>query len=112
MTKSYTNKTNENSLRPVNLASGIGAMVETSTHNPLTTSSNPGTSTCGQCYKTFFDIAIGITSVKIVRKYAASGVNYALKSFIILAPGERNWAQSKGAERDYLGVGVAWPDEL
>ncbi len=30
-------------------------------------------------------VAIGITSVKIIGKYAASGVNNALKSFIILA---------------------------
>jgi hypothetical protein len=34
---------------------------------------------CGQCYKTFFDVVIGITSVKILVKYAASGVNYAKK---------------------------------
>jgi hypothetical protein len=32
-------------------------------------------------------VAIGVISVKIIGKYAASGVNYALKSFIILAPG-------------------------
>ncbi len=32
----------------------------------------------GQCYKTFFDyIVIGITSVKTIGKYAASGVKYA-----------------------------------
>jgi hypothetical protein len=30
---------------------------------------------------------IGVTSVKIIGKYAASGVNYDLKSFIILATG-------------------------
>ncbi len=32
-------------------------------------------------------VAIGVTSVKIIGKYAASGVNYAPKSFIILATG-------------------------
>jgi hypothetical protein len=40
----------------------------------------------GQSYKTFFRrnyVAIGVTSVKIIGKYTASGVNYALKSFII-----------------------------
>ncbi len=30
-------------------------------------------------------VDIGLTSVKIIGKYAARGVNYALKSFIILA---------------------------
>ncbi len=43
---------------------------------------------CGQCYKTFFRrnyVAIGVTTVNIIGKYAASGVNYALKSFIKLA---------------------------
>jgi hypothetical protein len=30
-------------------------------------------------------VAIGTTSVKIIGNYAASGVNYAFKSFIILA---------------------------
>jgi hypothetical protein len=29
-------------------------------------------------------VTIGVTSVKIIGKYAASGVNYAQKSFIIL----------------------------
>ncbi len=31
-------------------------------------------------------VAINVTSVKIIGKYAASGVNYVYKSFIILAP--------------------------
>jgi hypothetical protein len=31
-------------------------------------------------------VAINITSVKILGKYAASGINYGQKSFIILAP--------------------------
>ncbi len=29
-------------------------------------------------------VAIGVTSVKVIEKYADSGINYALKSFIIL----------------------------
>jgi hypothetical protein len=33
-------------------------------------------------------IDIGVTLVKIIGKYAASSVNYALKSFIILATGQ------------------------
>ncbi len=32
-------------------------------------------------------IYTGVTSVEIIGKYAASAVNYALKSFIILATG-------------------------
>ena len=32
-------------------------------------------------------IAIGVTSVEIIGKYATSGVNYTLKSFIILSTG-------------------------
>ncbi len=30
-------------------------------------------------------VAISVTSVEIIGKYAASGINYAKKSFIILA---------------------------
>jgi hypothetical protein len=30
-------------------------------------------------------VAIGVISVKIIEKYAASGVNYALKCFVTLA---------------------------
>jgi len=47
----------------------------------------PFKETSGQCYKTVLCnyVAIGITTVKIIRKYAASGVNYALKSFILFA---------------------------
>jgi hypothetical protein len=43
-----------------------------------------------QGYKTFFRhnyVAIGISSVKIIGKYAAIGINYALKSFMILTTG-------------------------
>ncbi len=37
--------------------------------------------------KLFFGvIMIGVTSVKIIGNYAHSGINYALKSFIILVP--------------------------
>jgi len=40
----------------------------------------------GQFYKNFFRrnyVTIGIMSVKIIGKYATSGINYALKRFII-----------------------------
>ncbi len=43
-----------------------------------------------QWHKTFFRrnfIAIGVTTVRITRKYTESGVNYAKKSFITLAAG-------------------------
>jgi hypothetical protein len=35
-------------------------------------------------------IAISVTSVKIIGKYAASGLNYTHKSFLILDPGSNS----------------------
>ncbi len=45
-------------------------------------------------------IAIGVTSVKIIGKYAASGVNYAQKSFIILATVVNVWNNFEHVLRD------------
>jgi hypothetical protein len=45
----------------------------------------------GQYLKTFFSVlyaALGVTSVKISRKYADSGLNYIEKSFMALAAGQ------------------------
>jgi hypothetical protein len=42
-----------------------------------------------QCYNTFIIViytTIGITNVKVIKKYADNGINYAKKCFIILTP--------------------------